>query len=105
MDWIENNVAQELPGDLIEMDEEVATKSLPSSIDMGPCETQTLSGLQEDLHNGCEIDSVLGLLPSMAPHLPKEKDKEVLNSLNTELDHHNKKIIPLSSSPMLPPHL
>jgi hypothetical protein len=91
LDWIVNNDAQELPGDLVQMDNEEAMNNLPSSVDMGPCETQTLSGLQGDLHNGCEIDSVLGLLPSMAPHLPKEKDKEVLNSLNTELDHHNKK--------------
>ena len=73
------------------MDEEVAAKSLPSSIDMGPCESQTISGLQKDSNDACEIDSVLGLLPSMAPHLPKEKDNKVINAVNAELDHHNKK--------------
>ena len=72
-----NIVAQELPGDLVQMDNEEVLKNLPSSVDMGPCETQTLSGLQRGLHKGCENESVLGLLPSMAPHLPKEKDKEV----------------------------
>ena len=73
MDWIENNVAQELPGDLIQMDEEVDAKNLQSLVDMGQYETQTLSSLQGDLHNGCEIESVLGLLPSMAPHLQKKR--------------------------------
>ena len=70
------------------MNSEKAMNNSPSSVDMSPCESQTLSGLQGDLH---KIDSVLGLLPSMAPHLPKEKDNKVINTVNAELDHHNKK--------------
>ena len=73
------------------MNDKVATKHLPSSVDMGPFQMQTLSGLQGNLYNGCEIDSVLGLLPLMAPHLPKEKDIEIINAVNAELDCHSKK--------------
>jgi len=91
LDWIENNVAQELPANLIQLDDDQAAMNLPGSVDMGPCQMQTLSGLQDNSHKGCEIDSVLGLLPSMATHLPKEKDKEVIDALNANLDHHNKK--------------
>ena len=91
LDWIENNVAQELPGNIIQTNDEGTSSNFPASADMGPCQLQTLLGFQGDIHNGCEIDSVLGVLPSMAPHLPKEKDKQVINTLNTELDHHNKK--------------
>ena len=91
LDWIENNVAQELPATLIQMDDEAATNNSPASVDMGPCETQTLSGLQKDSDDACKIESVLGVLPSIAPHLPKEKDEHVISTINADLDHHNKK--------------
>src|SRR5688572_18883493 len=91
LDWIENNNAQELPANLIQMDDKQGAKNLPSSVDMGPCELQTLSGLQEDSHDGFEIDPVMGVLPSMAAHLPKEKDEEVMDTLNNGLKEHNAK--------------
>ena len=91
LDWIENNNAQELPPSLIEMDDDKAGKNSPASVDMGPSEMQTLSSLQGDSHNVCEIESVLGILPSLAPHLPKEKDAEIVKTLNVGLDQHNKK--------------
>ena len=86
LDWIENNIEQELPANLIQMDDNQDTMNMPASVDMGPCEFQTLSGLQGDLHNGCEIDSVLGVLPSVAPHIPKEKDAQVISTLNVGLN-------------------
>lgn len=73
------------------MDEYQNDLNLPGSVDMGPCEMQTLSGLQGESHDGCEIDSVLGVLPSFVPHLPKEKDEEIINALNKELMDHNTK--------------
>lgn len=91
LDWIENNISQELPPNLIQVDDNQESKTLPASVDLGPCELQTLSGLQGDLHNECEIEAVLGILPSIAPHLPKEKDAQVMNSLKVELNLHNKK--------------
>ena len=91
LDWIENNYSQELPATLIQMNDNLAYYNLPSSVDMGPCESQTLSGLQKDSNDTCEIESVLGVLPSVAPHLPKEKDAQVVSTLNTELNLHNKK--------------
>ena len=91
LDWIENNNAQELPAHLIEIDDDEGAKNLPASVDMGPCQLQTLSGVQEDSLNGCEIESVLGVLPLIAPHLPKEKDAQVINTLNDGLSQHNKK--------------
>src|SRR5687767_12679367 len=91
LDWIENKNEQELPAHLIENDDDKATKNLPASVDMGPSQIQTLSGLQGDSHDGCEIESVLGVLPLLVPHLPKEKDKEVMETLNTGLEVHNKK--------------
>ena len=93
LDWIENNNSQELPANLIQMDGDRAANNLPSLVDMGPSELQTLSGLQEDANHACEaeIENVLGVLPSIAPHLPKDKDAEVMNTLTTGLNQHNKK--------------
>ena len=91
LDWIENDNEQELPASLIQMDDENIAKSMPGSVDMGPSELQTLSGLQGDSHDTCEIESVLGVLPSVAPHLPKKKDAPVIESLNAGLNLHNKK--------------
>ena len=102
LDWIENNIDQELPANLIQMDDDHAPKNLPASVDMGPCELQTLSGFQGISHDACKIESVLGVLPSVASHLPKEKDAQVVKALNTELNKHNKKIILLFNSHMLP---
>ena len=73
------------------MDDDEGAKNLPASVDMGPCQLQTLSGLQDDTHDACEIESVLGVLPSLAPQLPKEKDEQVVNTLNDGLNLHNKK--------------
>ena len=73
------------------MDDDKTAKNLPGAVDMGPSQLQTLSGLQGDSHDGCEIESVLGVLPSIAPHLPKEKDVPVVETLNDGLYQHNKK--------------
>ena len=62
LDWIENDNAQELPANLIEIEDDETTKNLTASIDMGPCPLQTLSGLQEDSYTELEIGTVLGLL-------------------------------------------
>src|SRR5688500_8946458 len=59
LDWIENNNEQELPASLIEMEDNKAMKNVPGSVDMGPSQLQTLSGLQGDSHDGCEIESAL----------------------------------------------
>lgn len=91
LNWIENNIEQELPANLIEMDDIEAAKNMPASEDMGPSESQTLSGLQNISDNLCENQSVLGILPSIAPHLPKEKDVQVIETLNSELNQLNKK--------------
>ena len=91
LDWIEDNNAQELPPTLIEIDDDKTSKNMSVSVDMGPSESQTLSGFQEDLHVACEIDTVLGVLPSSAPHLPKEKDEDVVETLNSGLNQHNKR--------------
>src|SRR5688500_18986358 len=71
------------------MDDDKVVKNLPASVDMDPSESQTLSGLQEDSPEKCEIESVLGILPSIAPHLPKKKDAQLIETLNKELYQHN----------------
>ena len=75
------------------MNGDKAAKNFPSLVDMGPSELQTLSCLQEDVNDACEaeIENVMGVLPSVAPHLPKDKDAEVMNTLTTGLNQHNKK--------------
>ena len=88
---MENNIEQELPANLIQMDDNQDTKNMPASVDMGLCELHTLSGLQKNLLNRCEIDSVLEVLPSVAPHITKRKDAQVTNTLNVGLNLHNKK--------------
>lgn len=61
LDWIEDNNAQELLPSLIQMDGNETNRNLPSSVDMGPCELQTLSGLQEHAYDGCEAETVMGV--------------------------------------------
>lgn len=75
MDWIANNDEQELSADLIEMDEENAIQKLPASADMGPCHIQTLSGIQGNMHDGCELDSVLVIYHLRHPTCQKKKIK------------------------------
>ena len=65
--------------------------NLPGSVDIGPSESQTLSGFTESSHNSCAVESILGILPSVAPHLLKEKDTKIIKTLNAGLDQHNKK--------------
>jgi len=48
------------------MNDEVATKNLPASVDKSLCQMHTLSSLQGDMHDGCRIENALGVLPSMA---------------------------------------
>jgi hypothetical protein len=91
LDWIENSSEQELPANLIQTDEEEDQSSKAGAVDLGPSESQTLSGVSENPEDGCEADTVLGILPSIAPHLPKAKDVEVVNTINSGLDEHNKK--------------
>jgi len=91
LDWIEDSNEQELPPSLIQMEDNKADKNLPASVDMGPCELQTLSGFQADSNDVSEIETVLGVLPSLSPHLPKEKDAKVIDALNDGLNQHNKR--------------
>ena len=64
---------------------------MPASVDLGPSETQTLSGLQEHQQDPCKVESVLGILSSGVPHIFKEKDAQVIDALNIGVDQHNKK--------------
>ena len=91
LDWIEDGVSQELPPSIIQMDYNDVTNNSPSSVDLGPSEVQTLSGLQCDSPETSELETVLGILPSPDQHLPKKKDVPVIHKLNEELDKHNKK--------------
>lgn len=68
-----NNVSQELPPSLIWIVDSHAVKNVTASIDLGPSEVQTLSGLQCNPPDECEIDTVLGVLPSKARDLPQKK--------------------------------
>src|SRR5687767_14395447 len=91
LDWIENNTAQELPPSLIQIDDDKACKNLPSSVDMGLCQSQTLSSIQKDSQEASGIEPVLGVLPSLAAHLPKEKDAQLIDTLSNGLKQHNNK--------------
>jgi hypothetical protein len=73
LDWIENGDSQELPPSLIQTIDDHSAKNSPASVDLGPSDVQTLSGLQSDSSDTCEIDTVLGILPSEAENLPKKK--------------------------------
>ena len=70
---------------------------------MGPSQLQTLSGLKGDSQDVCEIESVLGVLPGLAPHVPKEKDVQIIEKLNIGLNIHNKRRMPQLSFHMLLP--
>ena len=48
-------------------------------------------GLEGNSPDQCDIEAVLGVLPSLAPHIPKEKDEHVIEQLKNGLDIHNKK--------------
>ena len=91
LDWIENKESQELPPSLIQVDDPYNAKNLPASVDLGPSEVQTLTGLQSNSPEACEIDTVMGILPSLDPHLPKKKDAPVIKKLSKGLDQGNKK--------------
>ena len=67
LDWIEDSDSQELPPTLIQMDNDHAVKISPASVDLGPSEDQTLSGLQCESSEACEIDMVMGILLSIRP--------------------------------------
>ena len=73
------------------MDYNDVTNNSPSSVDLGPSEVQTLSGLQCDSPETSELETVLGILPSPDQHSPKKKDVPVIHKLNEELNKHNKK--------------
>ncbi len=87
LNWIEDGIAQELPANMIKTDDEKFGMNLPGTVDMGPSETQTMSGLQNGSNNTDEVDSVMGILPSVIPHIPKEKDKEVIDSINIKFQN------------------
>ena len=49
LDWIENKNEQELPANLIEMDNNKSGKNSPASVDMGPSESQTYQDYWKNL--------------------------------------------------------
>jgi hypothetical protein len=59
-------------------------------VDLGPSHSQTLSGLQQNSQEIEEPQSILGILPSLSAHIPKEKDANIVNSLIDGLDKCNK---------------
>ena len=89
LNWIENQQEQELPAHLIQIDENENSSNNPSLVDLGPSESQTLSGCDSGMEDINNVDSVLGILPSSLPDLPKEKDGAALNTLKTALEEHN----------------
>jgi hypothetical protein len=102
LDWIENGDSQELPPSLIQMDDDHAVNNSPASVDLGPSEVQTLSGLQSDSPEACEFESVLGILPSKDNNLPKEKDVPMIQKINKKLDLITKRTMKLFSFHMFP---
>ena len=90
LDWIEDNKEQELPPSLIQLDSDEGMSNLPGLVDLGPSHSQTLSGLQQNSQEIEEAQTVLGILPSLSAHLPKEKDAHIVNSLTDGLDQCNK---------------
>ena len=53
LDWIEDSISQELPPSVIQMNDAYHAQNLPASVDLGPSEDQTLSGLQTDSPEEC----------------------------------------------------
>ena len=91
LDWIQNNEEQELPPSVIQLDDDENINNLPGSVDMGPSHSQTLSGLQQTAQEEVEeAHTVLGLLPSLSAHIPKEKDAHIVNALTDEINNCNK---------------
>ena len=90
LDWIENNKEQELPPSLIQLDTDEGISNQPGLIDLGPSYSQTLSGLQQNSQETDEAQTILGILPSLSAHIPKEKDAHIVNSLIIGLDQCNK---------------
>ena len=91
LNWIENEVEQELPSHLIEMEEERNAYKNLSSVDLGPSESQFLSGQENTTDDASNIQTVFGILPLGLPDLPKEKDASVVNTLKAGLEEHNRK--------------
>ena len=90
LDWMENNTEQELPPSVIQIDNDERMSNKPGAVDLGPCHSQTLSGLQQESQETEEAQTVLGILPSLSVHIPKEKDAHIVNSLIDGLDQCNK---------------
>ena len=90
LDWIENNKEQDLPPSLIQLDTDEGISNQPGLVDLGPCHSQTLSGLQQNSQEIEEAQTILGILPSLSAHIPKEKDAHIVNSLIDGLDQCNK---------------
>ena len=90
LDWMENNNEQELPPSVIQIDNDERMSNKPGAVDLGPCHSQTLSGLQQESQETEEAQTVLGILPSLSVHIPKGKDAHIVNSLIDGLDQCNK---------------
>jgi hypothetical protein len=90
LDWMENNNEQELPPSVNQLDNDEKMSNKPGAVDLGPCHSQTLSGLQQEPQETEEVQTVLGILPSLSVYIPKEKDAHIVNTLLDGLDQCNK---------------
>jgi hypothetical protein len=90
LDWIKDKEGQEqdLPPCDIELDAE-SIDFRPSVQDRGPAISQVAEVLESE-QEGDEEETVFGVLPGIAPHLPKEKDSSITQSLQEATQHGNK---------------
>jgi hypothetical protein len=92
LDWIKDGEEQDLPSSDIELEAE-AMEVQPSQ-DLGPSISQATEGLSKEDE---EEETVFGILPGIAPHLPKEKDSYLTQSLQEATEegkkHSNKATI------------
>ena len=79
LDWIKDHKEQDLPPCDIELEAENMDLQL-SAQDRGPSLSQVAEVLDKE-HEQQEEETVFGMLPGTAPHLPKEKDSSTTQSL------------------------
>jgi hypothetical protein len=90
LDWIKDKEGQEqdLPPCDIELDAE-SQDFQPSLQDRGPAVSQVAEVLESQEEEE-EEETVFGILPGTAPHLPKEKDSTITESLQEATQEGNK---------------